>query len=164
MTLVDPRLYILGSLLLLFIIVLVYLFLALRRYRHAVRTAGMATPAVAEDPRFASEPATRQDRAGDGLGLGKLQPEQVLSSPLRTGDWMPQPEVAPAPMPAPELEQPVIVADTPEYRLVSPVELQFTMGEGRVGVRRGTTAFGEFQRLAGLLLADVADSRYEPRS
>jgi hypothetical protein len=48
-----------------------------------------------------------------------------------------------------------------EYRLVSAVELEFTSGDGRVGVRRGTRAFAEFQRLAAMLLSDIADSRQD---
>ena len=57
---------------------------------------------------------------------------------------------------------PTEVAPSPselEYHLVAAVELQFTTGEARVGVRPGSPAFGEFQRLAGLLLADLADLR-----
>ncbi|PKQ19944.1 MAG: hypothetical protein CVT66_07295 [Actinobacteria bacterium HGW-Actinobacteria-6] len=54
--------------------------------------------------------------------------------------------------------------DVPEYRLVSAVELEFTAGDGRVGVRPGTRAFTEFQRLAAILLDGITDSRQERNS
>jgi hypothetical protein len=61
-------------------------------------------------------------------------------------------------------ENPGAATDSHDYRLVAPVELQFTGGDSRVGVRPGTRAFAEFQRLAALLLADIGETRYERRS
>ncbi len=309
MTSVDPRLYILGGLLVLFLILLVYLFAALRRYRKALRQASLSA---------VDAPATSTQMNPERVSVAS--PEDLLAAPLRTGNWMPDateasiadavgssaetpvrvfaipevfadsithepepepapepesiptpepapepepalapepepaptpepapepaptPEPAPAPEPEPEMPQatvhalleeligssstpaadalvpppavsapPVVVhmepepapepmppvpsvgnvlssasaiaaagaapvadapspspasetsQDVPEYRLVAPVELQFTQGEGRVGVRPGTRAFSEFQRLAGLLLADVSGLSYERR-
>jgi hypothetical protein len=42
-----------------------------------------------------------------------------------------------------------------EYALVAPVELHFTEGDGRVGVRPGTRTYAEFQRMAGVILAEL---------
>jgi hypothetical protein len=49
--------------------------------------------------------------------------------------------------------------DIPEHVLVSSVELHFTEGIGRIGVKPGTRSFAEFQRLAGILLADLRSAR-----
>lgn len=46
-----------------------------------------------------------------------------------------------------------------EYALVAPVELHFTGGSGRIGVKPGTRSFAEFQRLAGILLKDLHTAR-----
>lgn len=47
----------------------------------------------------------------------------------------------------------------PEYALVAPVELHFTGGQGRVGVKPGTRSYAEFQRLAGIMLGDLRAAR-----
>lgn len=47
----------------------------------------------------------------------------------------------------------------PGYALVAPVELHFTGGQGRVGVRPGTRSYAEFQRLAGIMLGDLRAAR-----
>jgi hypothetical protein len=46
-----------------------------------------------------------------------------------------------------------------DYALVAPIELHFTSGEARVGVRPGTRTYGEFQRLADILLGDLKKAR-----
>ena len=46
-----------------------------------------------------------------------------------------------------------------EYKLVAPVELHFTGGSGRIGVKPGTRSYAEFQRLAGILLKDLHTAR-----
>jgi hypothetical protein len=51
------------------------------------------------------------------------------------------------------------VKDIPEYHMVAPVELQFTVGESRIGVKPGTRSFAEFQRLAGIMLDDLLAAR-----
>jgi len=45
--------------------------------------------------------------------------------------------------------------DIAPYELVAPVELHFTVGRGRVGVRPGTRTYAEFQRMAGVILGDL---------
>lgn len=49
--------------------------------------------------------------------------------------------------------------DVEPYALVAPVELHFTIGEGRVGVRPGTRTYAEFQRMAGVILGDLERAR-----
>jgi heme exporter protein D len=48
-------------------------------------------------------------------------------------------------------------AGVPDYSLVSPVELHFTSGS-RVGVKAGSRAHAEFQRLAAILLDDLRET------
>jgi hypothetical protein len=48
--------------------------------------------------------------------------------------------------------------EVPQYTLVAPVELHFTEGGGRLGVRPGTRTHAEFKRLADLLLADLREA------
>ncbi len=45
------------------------------------------------------------------------------------------------------------------YHLVAPVELHFTGGGARVGVKAGTRTYDEFQRLASILLGDLRKAR-----
>ncbi|KAF0209143.1 MAG: hypothetical protein FD171_784 [Actinobacteria bacterium] len=62
--------------------------------------------------------------------------------------------VASSPMTAPV--QPVErVENAHEHVLVAPVELYFTIGHSRIGVRPGTRTFLEFQRLAEVLWDDL---------
>ncbi|MHB1324572.1 MAG: hypothetical protein ACYCXZ_09640 [Coriobacteriia bacterium] len=83
--------------------------------------------------------------------VGRVLSAPVLSAPVSTAP-------APAPEPGPE---PVAVpaAQVPGYMLVGPVELHFTEGQGRIGVKPGTRSFVEFQRLAGILLDDLRSAR-----
>lgn len=67
----------------------------------------------------------------------------------------PAPEPAPAPAPAAAPRS----ADIPEYVLVAPVELHFTGGGSRIGVKAGTRSYLEFQRLAGILLQDLRSAK-----
>jgi hypothetical protein len=68
----------------------------------------------------------------------------------------PEPEIAPAPepepTPVPEAARSRAVA---EYRMVAPVELSFSEGTQRVGIRPGTATFLKYQRLAAVLLNDL---------
>jgi hypothetical protein len=48
-------------------------------------------------------------------------------------------------------------AGVPDYSLVAPVELHFTSGS-RVGVKAGSRAHAEFQRLAAILLDDLRET------
>jgi hypothetical protein len=96
-------------------------------------------PAAAPDSSISSGPATS---AG-----GLLGPETVE-----------EPPPAPTPEPlAPGLPLPPTVA--PEYRMVAPVELLFTDGPRRIGIRPGTATFLRYQRLATVLLGDLRRAR-----
>lgn len=86
--------------------------------------------------------------------LPPLSVGQALSAPEDQPGSVPEP--APAPVSAYAPEPPV---STPAYALVAPVELQFTGGGGRVGVRPGTRSYAEFQRLAGIMLSDLRAAR-----
>lgn len=74
-------------------------------------------------------------------------PEPAAEPVVRPGV---QPSVQPAAEPVPEVA---------EYRLVAPVELHFTDGSSRVGVRPGTRTHDEFQRLANTLLGELRRAR-----
>jgi len=100
-------------------------------------------PTTASEPDFAppSDPLFPSPSVG-----------QVLSAPV------------PTPVQAAPIREPAPVSarqtpDVPEYALVSPVELHFTGGTGRIGVKPGTRSFVEFQRLAGILLQDLKSAR-----
>ena len=80
---------------------------------------------------------------------------QVLSSP-----GMDTLEPAPVDIEVPDATPPDRdAAEVPGYVLVGPVELHFTEGGGRLGVRPGTRTYAEFQRLASILLGDLRASR-----
>lgn len=81
--------------------------------------------------------------------LTPLLVDEPLYPPLSVG------QVLSAPAPAPVRQ----VRDAPVYALVSPVELRFTGGTGRIGVKPGTRSFVEFQRLAAILLHDLREAR-----
>ncbi len=67
---------------------------------------------------------------------------------------------APAPVPASREElRAEPPAEPPPYTLVAPVELHFTEGAARIGVKPGTRTYAEFQRLAAGLLDDLGRSR-----
>lgn len=77
-----------------------------------------------------------------GQALSVATPEPVIDPPV-----------------APE---PAVASDRSEeipYELVSPVELHFTAGQKRIGVKPGTRSYIEFQRLAAILLDDLKRSR-----
>lgn len=83
-------------------------------------------------------------------------PPQAAPAPAPRSAITPAATAPPA-APAPDVLE---VADIPsEYRLVAPVELHFTEGGGRIGVRPGTRTHEEFQRLARALLAELKDAR-----
>jgi hypothetical protein len=255
MTALDPRLYILGGLLLLAAVLFLYLLGALLRHRSVVRMAKRA--ATAATPFRPTNPVAEL-----------TAPEDVLGAPLRTGDWRPdapplaatqtaltedrpsggsplpksidvpaavihveatelvrddgvpvaelrlavparqvvihapvdsapvdpvpvteapptssaastpglaagsvlssassmarsgvRPGAPPEELPtAPTVDAAEVSDDASEYVLVAPVELHFTLGEGRVGVRVGSRTFAEFQRLAEVLLGELRSS------
>ena len=96
--------------------------------------APVPAPEPGPTPAFATEPERTLTNA--------LEPEPAPASALES-------ESAPAPTLESESEP---APDVPEYRLVAPVELHFTGGGGRVGVRPGSRTYDEFQRLAAALL------------
>ncbi|MEA5075812.1 MAG: hypothetical protein VB139_05625 [Coriobacteriia bacterium] len=98
-----------------------------------------------------------------------VRPEAVASPPRPA-----RPATVIAPVPpvgaavSPASPRPTAVAagltddpagSVPEYGLVAPVELHFTGGQGRVGVKPGTRSYAEFQRLAGIMLGDLRAAR-----
>ncbi|MHB8051165.1 MAG: hypothetical protein ACYDHQ_08105 [Coriobacteriia bacterium] len=86
--------------------------------------------------------------------LPPLSVGQALSAPEDRPVSTPTAE--PEPTRAPASEPP---ATTPAYALVAPVELHFTGGGGRVGVKPGTRSYAEFQRLAGIMLSDLRSAQ-----
>jgi hypothetical protein len=101
------------------------------------------------------------------------QPERP-AEPRVVLAWEPSP---PPPPPAPvAYEPPVPVAyeppapvayeppapvayEPPEYDMVAPVELMFTDGPKRIGIRPGTATFLKYQRLAAVLLGDLKKAK-----
>ncbi|MDY0341303.1 MAG: hypothetical protein RBS17_08845 [Coriobacteriia bacterium] len=71
--------------------------------------------------------------------------------PLSRGEALSVPNPAAPVVPA--------VTVTADYVLIAPVELQFTGGDDRVGVKPGTRSYTEFQRLAGIMLGDLQAAR-----
>ncbi|MRS13142.1 MAG: hypothetical protein EG823_08785 [Actinobacteria bacterium] len=112
-----------------------------------------SAPPVADEPLFgaAADPMFPPPSVGQVLSAA---PAQLPLTPAVASE--PVVEPAPEPAPIPARARP---ADVPEYRLVAPVELHFTVGEGRIGVKAGTRSFAEFQRLAGILLQDLRSVR-----
>ncbi|MCE5202696.1 MAG: hypothetical protein ABFC80_07625 [Coriobacteriales bacterium] len=166
----DIRLYILGGLFVLLLALVVYLIAAMFSYRRAVRRAReVAAAAYEESPALTQAAPPAEDvfaRADAG--------EAIFGPALRTSAWQPetQPPVQEAPASVVQAETRAQAPVTPrhqeprppepevlEYRMVAPVELHFTEGDARVGVRPGTRTFAEFQRLASALLDDLASHR-----
>jgi hypothetical protein len=93
------------------------------------------------------------------------QPERP-AEPRVVLAWEPSP---PPPPPAPvayeppapvAYEPPAPVAyEPPEYDMVAPVELMFTDGPKRIGIRPGTATFLKYQRLAAVLLGDLKKAK-----
>jgi hypothetical protein len=50
---------------------------------------------------------------------------------------------------------PPVAPSAAEYVMIAPVELLFSDGGPRVGIRPGTAAFLKYQRLAAVLLGDL---------
>ena len=150
------------------------------------RAAGpIAAPAPPEELAFEAPPIAPPLSVGQALSAPQESaPTPAPPAPVLT----PQPAPAPQP-PAPAPRPVAVVAPTPapgagtvpvtprpaasvpsadlvdrvsagpEYALVAPVELHFTGGQGRVGVKPGTRSYAEFQRLAGIMLGDLRAAR-----
>lgn len=144
----------------------------------AEEPAPLLTPAEHDAVVTSPQPIVADEPLPPADGLLYPQPSvgQVLSAPVPSAvpradgpASAPAPTVAPpgeplanaapvappAPVPAPARQGP----DVPDYALVSPVELHFTGGAGRIGVKPGTRSYIEFQRLAGILLKDLREAR-----
>jgi hypothetical protein len=96
-------------------------------------------------------------------------PAPVAYEPPATAAYEPPAPVAyepPAPVayepPAPVAYEPPAPAahePPPAYDMVAPVELMFTDGPKRIGIRPGTATFLKYQRLAAVLLGDLKKAR-----
>jgi len=98
-------------------------------------------PAVEPTPETAQAPMPIPAAAAEQIPLPGSSPESGIT---------------PTPASTPEPSRP---AEVPEYSLIAPVELHFTVGEGRIGVKAGTRTYAEFQRLARVLLSDLERAR-----
>ncbi len=101
-----------------------------------------------------AEPMPPVPALGPEQSTALAQPGETLRPPVVSE---PLPAAAPVSAPASAARR-----EAEEYRLVAPVELHFTVGEGRVGVRPGTATYAEFQRLAKALLDDVRRALERP--
>jgi hypothetical protein len=131
--------------------------------------AAPAEPAVVEG---VSTPPDEAERVTALLAALERQAELELAPSRRPeprAQLQPESRIEPQPAPQPELParphsepQPAaqgLASLPPEYRLVAPVELHFTEGGGRIGVRPGTRTHDEFQRLARTLLDELKAAR-----
>lgn len=131
-------------------------------------TAGQAPLMSAEQHQAAIAPQAPVGELGvpDAAAFRPLAPMPSLGQALSSAAETTVPDVptpaeplaeAPTePVSPPPAETP---SDIPDYQLVAPVELHFTAGEGRVGVKSGTRTYDEFQRLASILLGDLFKAR-----
>ncbi|MDI6713347.1 MAG: hypothetical protein QMD96_08925 [Anaerosomatales bacterium] len=101
---------------------------------------------IAAERTPAAESASAQEEAVS-VPPAQPVPEPAVEPVAQPGV---QPPLQPAAEPVPEIA---------EYRLVAPVELHFTDGSSRVGVRPGTRTHDEFQRLANILLGELRRAR-----
>jgi hypothetical protein len=144
----------------------------------ATPQAGMLELPVVADELSPSHPAAGSRRTGPVAGPDESAPawtwsmpesalpEPTCVAPATTGggllgpaetiDEPPPPSAAIAP-PVPARSLPPTA--TPEYHMVAPVELLFTDGPRRIGIRPGTATFLKYQRLAAVLLADLKRAR-----
>jgi hypothetical protein len=81
-------------------------------------------------------------------------PAPVAYEPPAEPRGVPAWEPSPPPPPAPAAQDP-----PPAYDMVAPVELMFTDGPKRIGIRPGTATFLKYQRLAAVLLGDLKKAR-----
>jgi hypothetical protein len=108
----------------------------------------------------------RESLAGSDLPEPLAEPRGLLAwepsppPPIEPVAYEPPAPVAYEP-PAPvAYEPPAPVAyEPPDYDMVAPVELMFTDGPKRIGIRPGTATFLKYQRLAAVLLGDLKKAR-----
>lgn len=111
-------------------------------------------PMPEPEPEPELEPAAAPEPEPEPEPMLTPEPEpETTAAPEPTPEPEPEPEHEPEPMPGPKS------AAGPEYRMIAPVELHFTAGGSRIGVKPGTRSFAEFQRLAGILLGDLRAAR-----
>ncbi|MBC7266989.1 MAG: hypothetical protein H5T75_08490 [Coriobacteriia bacterium] len=135
----------------------------------AFSPAAVVAPASAVPPAAAVAPASAVSAAAAGspapaASAAAAGPPSVATAPASI------PSPAPAAMVPAEAvarfdrkDAPATPAPAPEYNLVAPVELHFTQGSGRIGVRPGTRTHDEFQRLANALLSELKQAQSRAR-
>ena len=111
--------------------------------------SALLTPEAHERAYAASAPIDREATYEAPPLLPPLSVGQVLSAAEERPVATSQPATVPSPT----------GPTAPAYQLVAPVELHFTGGGGRVGVKPGTRSYAEFQRLAGIMLNDLQAAR-----
>jgi hypothetical protein len=120
---------------------------------------GVATneaPADFDATPSADPDAAAQLASADTTPVSSLSVSEVLPVPSA------QPQMSPPPSGHEPTAHPIEmlpIDGVPTYEMVAPVELSFTVGDGRVGVKAGTRTYGEFQRLASILLGDLRKAR-----
>lgn len=112
-------------------------------------------PAVA----LASASSVTEPRASVGLpSFGHVLSAPALSVPVASAEVTVSGDESADGVPSAKADSAASSREAPDYTLVAPVELHFTQGGGRLGVRPGTRTHAEFKRLADLLLADLREA------
>jgi hypothetical protein len=119
-------------------------------------------------------PVVEDAELADGLlaelreSLAEAPRPETPAEPRGALAWEPSPPAPvayepPAPVayepPAPVAYEPPAPVAPPDYDMVAPVELMFTDGPKRIGIRPGTATFLKYQRLAAVLLGDLKKAR-----
>ncbi|MBN2822650.1 MAG: hypothetical protein JXR33_05600 [Coriobacteriia bacterium] len=160
----DSRLYILGGLALFAVIMFAVAVGASVRYRRTVAESRRAVERQRALMSYGASMPTARPSIDLPAEPWRKSAEEALVEPTLEPEPEPElaPELTPEPEPEPETEPATLsFSQSPEiadYTLVAPVELHFTQGEGRVGVRPGTKTYAEFQRMAGVVLGDLERS------
>ncbi|MDI6693316.1 MAG: hypothetical protein QMD76_08460 [Anaerosomatales bacterium] len=109
--------------------------------------SSVAPSAIGEQPAAAAPPTA-------------AVPPAITAPPTAA---VPPAAAVPPPAVPPAAAVPAAAPPAPEYHLVAPVELHFTEGSGRIGVRPGTRTHDEFQRLANALLSELKQAQSRAR-
>ncbi|GAV31516.1 hypothetical protein emb_1c0236 [Coriobacteriaceae bacterium EMTCatB1] len=108
-------------------------------------------------------PSAISDQAAAAAPPAAAVPPAITAPPTAAvppAATVPPAAAVPPPAVPPAAAVPAAAAPpAPEYRLVAPVELHFTQGSGRIGVRPGTRTHDEFQRLANALLSELKQAQ-----
>ncbi|MDO9556764.1 MAG: hypothetical protein Q7J82_04205 [Coriobacteriia bacterium] len=159
----DPRYYIFGGLILFAATMFAVAILASLRHRRAASNARRVAERIQVLATYAVAAPDAQLSTGLPAEPGhhsepELEPELELElelEPIFTPAPAYEPEAVPESQEAPASLGSPLREDVVGYALVAPVELHFTEGKGRVGVRPGTRTYAEFQRMAGVILGDL---------